>query len=1139
MPTHPHTIIFGPFQPHLEDSLVAAVTALRADDPLAPALLLVGSNHLGHGLTRLLARRLGGVAGLRTLTFLDAARALAAGSLAASGVRTLSQAGERVLARMVSSELPADSYFARIAGKPGFEEALLATLRDLRDGGVAPRDLREAFPRSDRKIRDLADLQELYEKRLRDLRLIDRPGLLAAAIRALEPAKPGPTPSSRPFGASRLFVYGFYDFTWLQESLLSRLLDRLPATIFFPWQETPAFEMAGPTRGRLLERCSPRPPTGASAADAGASGTAAGAGAPTTLETLRRRLFAAPAGGPLLDPRDAASAAEAAAPALRIVSAPGEPREAREAVRAIADLARAGIPLEETALLYRSGDDYARLSAPWLRALGVPSFRTAGDSLRLSRSARALLLALDIKENDFEREAVIEFLSLAVPRSSDARRAAGDGSDPGAEDAADPADWDLLSRLAGIVSGRTSWAERLDRLASSLANRARKADGTDDPDADATPDPRLLAGARRLPRLVARLARVLDAVPLQGSWSEMARAIQALVDWLPDSPETAAIEETLSSLAALGVVESRTTLRGFRRELELELERAEGRQGHFQKGHLFVGDVQSARGLGFRAVVLLGLVEQVFPVPARQDPILLDDERARLNAAVGPRGGRVPLKSLRAQEERLLFALATAAARERLILLFPRLDPETARERVASSFLLSVVEAVTGRPCDYEGLEAFMRKDRIRLADLGPAQRERAIGEREFDLVTVERGVRAGDLRQAIYPATIPGRDPFFVRGLRFEARRWAEPRLTAYDGLLPAGARDRLAAHGLTGGPLSPTRLEQYMTCPFQYFCERILGLEPLEAPERLERLSALDKGTLMHRVLHEFFSGLMAEGRLPLRGADFGVLRDRLLGIARRRLAAADEAGLAGLPLLRAIESEMIEEDLTRVLEDEIAAAQAAGPAGFRPAHFEVRFGMPRRDGGKGEDPADDPISTDAPVPLRLEDDDRIELKGQIDRIDVSPEGREARVIDYKSGRLIGYEPDSTCAGTALQLPVYLLAAETLLPGTVAREAIYRSVSRRGGFETIPFRRGDWDRVLNELRAVARIVRDGVASGTFFHHPDESAQCSRCDFTLVCGEARQARFERKAADPAARPFLEFKAASSREGEDGGGERS
>src|SRR3989442_3687154 len=71
------------------------------------------------------------------------------------------------------------------------------------------------------------------------------------------------------------------------------------------------------------------------------------------------------------------------------------------------------------------------------------------------------------------------------------------------------------------------------------------------------------------------------------------------------------------------------------------------------------------------------------------------------------------------------------------------------------------------------------------------------------------------------------------------------KPALTPHDGMVGvARAHWRmLERHGV-----SPTALERYAQCPFKYFAEKVLRLEPLETPESLLVPDAPAPRTLCH---------------------------------------------------------------------------------------------------------------------------------------------------------------------------------------------------------------------------------------------------------------------------------------------------
>src|SRR5437879_11452852 len=81
------------------------------------------------------------------------------------------------------------------------------------------------------------------------------------------------------------------------------------------------------------------------------------------------------------------------------------------------------------------------------------------------------------------------------------------------------------------------------------------------------------------------------------------------------------------------------------------------------------------------------------------------------------------------------------------------------------------------------------------------------------------------------------------------------KPALTPHDGMVGvARAHWRLLErHGV-----SPTALERYAQCPFKYFAEEVLRLEPLETPASILLPDARARGTLCHAILRAFYERL-----------------------------------------------------------------------------------------------------------------------------------------------------------------------------------------------------------------------------------------------------------------------------------------
>ncbi len=267
--------------------------------------------------------------------------------------------------------------------------------------------------------------------------------------------------------------------------------------------------------------------------------------------------------------------------------------------------------------------------------------------------------------------------------------------------------------------------------------------------------------------------------------------------------------------------------------------------------------------------------------------------------------------------------------------------------------------------------------------------------------------------------------------------------------------------------GPFSPTRLETYSTCAFKYFCERILFLQdPFASNE------ARIMGTIQHAVLEDFYKNKPKDSA-------------NARAWVRERLSDHfEKSAFRNEPLYRRkIYFTQILETLCRFLESE---EKNPSRENFEPRFFEYAF----RD---------------------LAISGTVMLEGKIDRVDVSRDGTQALVIDYKRSKRSESVKSRLGRGLELQLPVYTMAAQKLLGLQVAgaelrflkdggSEGIYREASREllglaprkkahseDDFQTI----GESAR--REIHALVSRLKNADISV-------RSKSCDYCSFAAVC---------------------------------------
>lgn len=1036
-----HRIVTGPVAA-LEPALVEHVFAAKGSDPLKPVVVLVGETLLRPYLRRRLAELGGPHVNVHVVTPAELGLRLGERAMICAGRLPLPVLADRILAHEAALARP--GYFDAVRHTLGFGQVLHRTLVDLQRAGLSGQRLAEAA----------ADLPE-QEKVLSLAALAGRHAELRAdhydADDALAAADPGR------LGADELIVYGLWDAPKILRRAIAGIATRAAVTAYLPSAHPTADRAHADLREWLagtLEAATDRLP--------------AHDGPGTALTHLQTRLGTRP-GQPATTPGDGS---------VRLVSAPDPSREVAAALRACLAWAREGIALHEMAIAYRHPDPYRPLLAAMAREGGLPIYDHAGTPLAELPVGRRTLALLDLLENDLDRPSVIAFATDSELPEGTRERYAGS-----------PAQWDRLSREAGVVRGREQWMERLDALRQRLEQRLG---GDEERDRAPWLDERL-AQVDGLKAFVSDLADCIASRPGQGPWSEHVAHLEgafhtyltrheAVVDSVGALTRLDGLTPTVTADRFIAVV--RGVVGGLR-----STDVQSGSPGAFRARGINVLDVNSLRHTRFRAVCVLGLAERSFPPPPRQDPLLLDDERARLGLPVRARG---------ADPEPLQFALAVQGAQERLLLSHPRTEHGSGRPLIASSFLRAAAEALAGERISGESLpdrdEPWL--ERLDANRVGAPQPALALDETDYDRALIEHSAGLG-------VALLARRLPTASRGRAGWLARLGEGALSAYEGGLTPAVRADLERHPRLVDPMSPSSLESFATCPMQFFLSRMLGLSELDEPEQIAQLTPLDRGTLMHMVMERAMRRWLpdeppSEERRP------GQLA-QLEAIAHEECDAAEQRGLTGYPALWQAQREAILLDLRLWYDKEVEDPDTGR---FDAADFEVAFGLPPHEG-------DGPRSTQEP--LRLDAGGRpLRFHGRIDRLEWGAGG--FRVIDYKTGGYRHKRKDVFAGGTALQLPLYLHAAADVILGRDWRQgrAEYFYSTRRGGFlrkeitgEELHAHRKDFERILTGFA-------EAMSEGSFPARPQER-KCMYCDFRSVCPAVGDhvAQVERKSRDP------------------------
>ncbi|WP_166345581.1 PD-(D/E)XK nuclease family protein [Phytoactinopolyspora limicola] len=748
------------------------------------------------------------------------------------------------------------------------------------------------------------------------------------------------------------------------------------------------------------------------------------------------------------------SAESAGTPPLAhtVVHASDPDDEVREVARRVLVMLRHS-PGFRIGVLYGTANPYARLVHEHLGRAGVAVFGRGMRSTAETRFGRAALRLLALADHQFRRDEVLAFVADAPVRHRGAPVPASA--------------WERISRVAGVVRG-TDWQrvrEYAERRRTWLA---------DQPDAESNQRSRAERGAEQAEALAdfvsavqAGLARMSEAT----SWRELATAIAEL--WsavLPvEDPEPLPPEERRTvdriagiwtSIAGLDGLAGPPDLALLRQLVELELTDDLDRVGRIGEG-VHVGPVSEGVGEAVDAIFVVGAAEGLLPARSTDDPLLPDRVRALT-------GGALPTQADRtARQHRHVLAALSAAPPRRRTVSFPRGDLRRGGARVPSRWLLPSLRA---------------------LADGGDVVATAWAAVPGLD----ESPSYAGSVARTPHPATAqewrqravidhhPSApdDPIMTRARSGRAARQSAE-FTAFDGNL---AGEQLPDPTVSG-TVSATSLENWAQCPHGYFMRHLLRVIPVEQPEEVVQISALDRGTVMHDILEQVVRRAAAEGWTPGPGEPWPErTREVLDEAASARFAQAEAEGVTGFSLLWTEDSAAIRADLhTWIGEDNKRRAAAA----LAPIAAEWAF-----DG----------------VEIPLGDGRSLRVRGKIDRIDLAADGTLV-VIDYKTGKPDSYRDlnsDPCHRGQRLQLPLYAMAAQAERAGLTTSDrqigpirSEYWFTSRRGGFERIGYRVDDT--VVAQAQRALRTIVDGITGGTFLARPNDTSNpmwtCRYCN--------------------------------------------
>ena len=759
---------------------------------------------------------------------------------------------------------------------------------------------------------------------------------------------------------------------------------------------------------------------------------------PPGLASIERELFRSDA-----HTRPALTATDG----VRVIGTPKGEGEGLVMAREVAGRLRDGADPEDVLVLFRRWDDDAELVFETLRAWGLPVAAAVGRPLAREPAVSALLLAMKLPVEGWETARLVQLL-----RHGQVRPQWPEAQPPMALAVAASA-----VRASRVFRGRDPLRKALDRAIA-------RSGATD----------RQVERARQARDVVERMIGLVDPLDWPGRWREQVRRLRDLAEGLqlgsfPDvglDALWAALDDHGAVLEDLGWGQRLWAWADFTREVEALVRDLEIPPQGLPGSVVRLAAIDDVAGARAGHIVVGNLAEGTFPV---REAVEADLDRTHDESSPDPTAANPAFA-----REMLRFLRVVGSAETSLVLVHPTTDAQ-GQELLAAGFLDDVLR-LFGDEKPFHTSDPRVDPSLMDRSDLSGAptdQRVRAVAlaceRHELDALN---DLARSPLHRPILDGT--------AAALHVLHERTRNRGFGPYDGrLADPRSRQKIAEKFAPEYTFSPSQLESYIFCPFQFYLRYVLKLEPVDERDELEE-DFTERGSRIHYLLELLEQSVVQDGNTTSRLELAKQLIENEMRIEPIEESAV-EAGLQEIDrrrLIRTVERYVRQHEVYERLDPEVRPA---------PKSFEIVFGS------EDKDSRSFPALTlgDGMVAVRLQ--------GKIDRLDLlhTPGGSGFRVIDYKTGS--SPSKSDVKESLYLQLPLYALAVERLvLKGAAALHDVGYWRLSGDGFKTIrlPAWAEDQQRLENHVIDLVNHLRHGI----FAVDPRKDDCTQRCEFAAVC---------------------------------------
>jgi len=1108
---------------------------------------------------------------------------------------------EYLIAGLLKQHTHGEPLFKNVQSLPALARSLYQVIQDLADANVHIDSVKEAIKEGFvegaeiQKLNGVISLYDLFKQKLGSLHISHYADVYHLAASCVQDSK-----FLKNF--KYILAYGFYDLTGVEQDFFGEIFKSYPAVLFLPYQKKhpsfgyvkPFFESFVLGLARDVEELSPV--TGFSCLMN--SQLEDNAHVPEFQGEIQN-LSSTQIGDPKLvvsevEPSETCGEQSRTIQNpdntqylanMYVINASGKRDEVWTIAKEILKLAEAGYKMEEIGVVARTLEPYTDAINKIFQENDIPFTTSTHEPLERYPLVKVIRQILLLKREDYYRPMVVELLNSPYFKTPAFDRK---GVTPR------PDLWDILSRRLGIRGDIECWLSRLDQAKSELQESSGvdsetyvSETGAEGNGGGFVADDEETGSHIRIPanqiefleKILRKLSTDLSSLPEKASWAAMSRSIAHFLQTYINIPSEGMnpddqkrdqliinkIWELLHTLCTLDCLNEEITQDQFV-DTFLDACRQEGLPVGMENGRgVKVLDAMSARGIPFRALFILGLNEKVFPRAISEEPFMRDHVRRRLSEVLG---NLIPEKLRGFEEERLLFYFLLNAARERLYLLYERSD-EAGKPKVQSHYLMDMLQKVknistalhghdqktplfppfargdtggckeTFQTCPHENGEKTRNDFQDHSIYVPRGIKDKLFGKEITLLTPKEAGIRMA--LDKIAPDSFMkafGINPVpFARSQSALGFIESYNHLTAYDGIIGDMSQwwEKWACHGI-----SPTTLEAFGICPFKFFMGKVLELESLEEPEKIDIIAAVDLGSLYHGILKDFYGYLIEKGYFYKKAKEINPIK-LLHDITQKYFTDIERQIPIPYPILWENKKEEILDYLTKFVTWDLDRLEQTG---YIPTYLERKAHLS----------AQDELVKLISVSSKQGKASELTFKGKIDRIDLklvpvclkqgSVENTASfRVIDYKSGK---YSKENllkpAIRGQKLQLPFYIVMAERLLSEEIKKghipqgEAsmedasfvyIAQDIEDKKGQKGTPektIKDADWKNFQGQCWETVKEFLSYIRDGIFPISPTDDAQkCEWCEFSTVCRKGLQPQKFRLEQDARLKKYREI----------------